>query len=174
MARPGCRISMSIKLIAKDKEVLNTKCPSPGCTGRSVQIDNGETFSCQKCDLTYSMLPEVSATDASIRERRSPSKIYGLIPYWRRAQTSETSHEIVGVDQQTACFKKVHILAPAMSEISTESTSTVRKSPLRGTGPTAENLSGYGNVAAVELVPCAYRFLIVHAVVSLAAPCAIR
>ncbi|EMT69004.1 hypothetical protein FOC4_g10005102 [Fusarium odoratissimum] len=47
MARPGCQISMSIKMIAEQKDVSEAKCPSPGCKGRSVKIDDEETFSCQ-------------------------------------------------------------------------------------------------------------------------------
>jgi ribosomal protein L37AE/L43A len=131
MARPGCQISMSIKMIAEQKDVSEAKCPSPGCKGRSVKIDDEETFSCQKCDLTYSMLPKHPAKEQSIKERRSMSRVYGLIPYWRRAQASETNQDIVGVDQQIACFKKVHILAPAMDEPSIVSTMSLGKSPLR-------------------------------------------
>ncbi|KAL5590579.1 hypothetical protein FOBRF1_014136 [Fusarium oxysporum] len=131
MARPGCQISMSIKMIAEQKDVSEAKCPSPGCKGRSVKIDDEETFSCQKCDLTYSMLPKNPAKEPSIKERRSTSRVYGLIPYWRRAQASETNQDIVGVDQQIACFKKVHILAPAMDEPSIVSTMSLGKGPLR-------------------------------------------
>ncbi|KAG7426057.1 hypothetical protein Forpi1262_v012485 [Fusarium oxysporum f. sp. raphani] len=75
MARPGCQISMSIKMIAEQKDVSEAKCPSPGCKGRSVKIDDEETFSCQKCDLTYSMLPKNPATEPSIKERRKSPHI---------------------------------------------------------------------------------------------------
>ncbi|EXM15512.1 hypothetical protein FOTG_16119 [Fusarium oxysporum f. sp. vasinfectum 25433] len=71
MARPGCQISMSIKMIAEQKDLSKAKCPSPGCKGRSVKIDDEETFSCQKCDLTYSMLPKNPAKEQSIKERRT-------------------------------------------------------------------------------------------------------
>ncbi|WJG37314.1 mannosyltransferase putative-domain-containing protein [Fusarium oxysporum Fo47] len=75
MARPGCQISMSIKMIAEQKDVSEAKCPSPGCKGRSVKIDDEETFSCQKCDLTYSMLPKNPAKEQSIKERRKSPHI---------------------------------------------------------------------------------------------------
>ncbi|EXL97878.1 hypothetical protein FOIG_10188 [Fusarium odoratissimum NRRL 54006] len=75
MARPGCQISMSIKMIAEQKDVSEAKCPSPGCKGRSVKIDDEETFSCQKCDLTYSMLPKNPAKEPSIKERRKSPHI---------------------------------------------------------------------------------------------------
>ncbi|KAF5597656.1 hypothetical protein FPCIR_3540 [Fusarium pseudocircinatum] len=118
MARPGCQISMSIKMIAEQKDVSEARCPSPDCKGRSVKTGSGKTFSCQECDLTYSMLPKDTTTEPVVQERRSASRVYGLILYWRRQQDSETSEDVVGVDQQIACFKKVHILAPETNEAS--------------------------------------------------------
>ncbi|KAF5636747.1 uncharacterized protein FTJAE_5943 [Fusarium tjaetaba] len=109
MARPGCQISMSIKMITEQQVVSDAKCPNPGCNGRSRKISGEETFTCQKCDLVYSMLPKIPVAEP----------VYGLIPRWRRGQASETNQDIVGLDQQIACFKKVHILAPAMNETST-------------------------------------------------------
>ncbi|KAF5685305.1 hypothetical protein FDENT_6299 [Fusarium denticulatum] len=48
MARPGCQISMSIKMITERKVVSEAKCPNPGCNGRSLKIGREETFACQK------------------------------------------------------------------------------------------------------------------------------
>ncbi|CCT75700.1 uncharacterized protein FFUJ_11735 [Fusarium fujikuroi IMI 58289] len=131
MARPGCQISMSIKMIAEQKIASEAKCPSPGCKGRAVKIGQEKTFSCQKCDLMYSMLPKNSSTKPPLKESRNTSRVYDLIPYWRRAQASETNQDIVGLDQQIACFKKVHILAPGMNETSTGRTMSQGKDPLR-------------------------------------------
>ncbi|CZR45357.1 uncharacterized protein FPRO_15468 [Fusarium proliferatum ET1] len=130
MARPGCQISMSIKMIAEQDIVLEAKCPSPGCKGRPVKIGGEKTFSCQKCDLMYSMLPS-SATEPFVRERRNTSSVSYLNPYWRRAQASEPDQDIIGLDQQIACFKKVHILDPAMNETSIVATMSQGKNPLR-------------------------------------------
>jgi hypothetical protein len=112
---------MSIKMITEQQVVSDSKCPNPVCNGRSRKTTGEKTFTCQKCDLVYSMLPKIPVAEP----------VYGLISRWRRGQASETNQDIVGLDQQNACFKKVHILAPAMNEISTVRTIFQGKSPLQ-------------------------------------------
>lgn len=112
---------MSIKMITEQQVVSDAKCPNPGCNGRSRKTTGEKTFTCQKCDLVYSMLPKIPVAEP----------VYGLIPRWRRGQATETNQDIVGLDQQIACFKKVHILAPAMNETSTVRTIFQGKSPFQ-------------------------------------------
>lgn len=120
---PGCEISMSMKIIVTDESKKDpvTKCPNPRCTGRSAGISNKRMFSCQTCHLTYSLMRGELEGELTGDEPQYMNEILGMIPRRRRLVVPTTSPIILGVDDQIASFKRIHLIKPKVGHSVIES-----------------------------------------------------
>jgi hypothetical protein len=132
MVTPGCEISMSMKIITTDESNWdpNTKCPNPRCAGRSAEISNKQAFSCQICHLTYSLMPGELEPESTSNGSQDTNKTLDMTPYRRLLLAPAPSPGILGVDNQIASFKRVHLIMPRVRETLIANThSMVKTSP---------------------------------------------
>lgn len=109
---------MSMKIIMTNKSAKdpNTKCPNTKCTGQPDEIPNRQIFFCQTCHLAYSLIPAEIEKEPTSDGSQDTSDIVGISPYRRRSVGSAPGPIILGVDNQIASFKRIHLITPRVRE----------------------------------------------------------